>query len=212
MFKEHNITPSDFNVVCAPIQTFRTKKSDGENGYYIVDGLWGSCFHRIATKREAFEVVGNCNPTCQHTYTLIPSKLAENTYFVYVNFKGGYIVRLPNGATVVGIDEAQPHKSGGWFSQSMLIYCPDGYAPVVEPHAETCPPKRVRFVTQKGVEFFLSLGTLMLGRPHRYINTNEEGYYTSTRPTKTEEEQQQPTLDTLSIGEIVQQFTRAPRR
>lgn len=185
MFKEHNITPSDFNVICAPITTLRTQKSDHNNGYFIVSGLWGTCFHRIATKRDRFEIIGNNNPKCPHTYTKIPSALAEKTYFVYVNYKAGFVINLPAGAIVVGMHEAQSAKLGGWWSQSVLIYCPTGEEPTVSETTIPFDTKTIRVHDGKK-ETPITVEKIMQGFDVRYIATNEEGYYNpkSTRPDR----------------------------
>lgn len=185
MFKEHNIIPAQFNVICAPINTIRTQKSDKDNGYYIVSGLWGTCFHRIATKRDRFEIVGNNNPKCPHTYTKIPALLADKTFFIYVNYRQGFKINAPVGAIVVGMHEAQPSKSGGWWSQSVLVYCPTGEPPTVEEASEARQPTEICIIS-RGKETLLTVEKIVQGFDIRFIAVNEEGYYmpASTRPDR----------------------------
>jgi len=185
MFKEHSIIPAQFNVICAPITEMPTQKSDHNNGYYIVSGLWGTCFHRIATKRDRFEVIGNNNPKCPHTYTKIPSALAGKTFFMYVNYREAFKINLPIGAIVVGMHEAQPHKNGGWWSQSALIYCPTGEAPTAEETIGPTTPKEIRVSTGEK-ETSITVEKIMYGFGVRYIAVNEDGYYEakSTRPDR----------------------------
>lgn len=178
MFKNHNITPGTFNVICAPITQMATRPSDHQNGYYIVDGLWGSCFTRIATKKEHFEIVANNNPRCPHTYTKVPGKLAERTYFMYINYRTGYTLHLPAGAIVVGMHQAQPHRVGGWYSQSVLVYSPSGTAPTAEESpTPLCDTSLVHCTTHKGTTATLSVEQLTSGFPIRYLHLNAEGYY-----------------------------------
>lgn len=185
MFNEHNIAPGTFNAICAPITQMRTQKSDHENGYYIVAGLWGTCFHRISTKRDRFEIVGNNNPKCPHTYTKIPAALADKTFFVYVNYREGFKINLPRGGIVVGLHEAQPHKSGGWWSQSALIYSPTGEAPTVE-ETETSNDAKQICIVDRRKETLLTVEKIMQSFEVRFIAVNEDGFYVakSTRPDR----------------------------
>lgn len=185
MFKEYNIIPANFNVICEPITAMRTQKSDNGNGYYIVSGLWGTCFHRIATKRDRFEIVGNNNPKCPHTYTKIPAALSDKTFFLYINYREGFKINLPSGAIVVGMHEAQPAKSGGWWSQSALVYCPTGEPPTVYETTNTTKPTEIRIVSREK-ETVLTVEKIMQGFDIRFIAVNEEGYYVaaSTRPDR----------------------------
>lgn len=176
MFKDHQIIPSSFNVICKPITQLSTRKADHDNGYYIVEGLWGSCFTRIATKKTRFEIVGNNNPRCGHTYTKIPAALANKTFFLYVNYQAGYKIQLPLGAIVVGLHQAQPHKTGGWWSQSCLIYSPTGEMPEVQEDTEACDANYIRTM-YNDTETLLNVQRLTAGFPIRYIAVNEEGYY-----------------------------------
>jgi hypothetical protein len=175
MFQFFNVERSDFNVICAPVTDLLAKKSDHNNGYFVVEGLWGSCFFRIATQKQHFEIVGNNNPRCPHTYTKIPLFRAGNTYFVYVNYKKGYKIALPKGAIVVGLHQAQPHKLGGWWSQTCLVYCPSGESPVVEEFTQANDPDFVCF-DQSGNEILLSVENLTGNFPVKYIHLNEDGY------------------------------------
>jgi hypothetical protein len=186
MFKEHNITPSTFNVISKPITEIRTKKSDHNNGYYIAEGLWGTCFHRVASLKDRFEVVGNNNPNCPHTYTKIPQEVADKTFFIYINYKTGFTINLPDGAIVVGLHEAQKHKKGGWYSQSVLVYSPTGEQPQVEETTDLIDTKAISVSSSKGGKLFLTLENLLLGFPIRYIALNEDGYYMpkGTRPDR----------------------------
>jgi hypothetical protein len=112
----------------------QTKKSDRKNGYYIVPENWGSCFHRIATKKEFFEITHNSQPKNFHTYTKIPSALAHNVFHVYVNAELylNLLIELPKGARIVGMYD--PQISGNFLNHAYLIYCPTGEAPEISPY------------------------------------------------------------------------------
>lgn len=203
MFKEHNINSGAFNVICAPIPQMRTQKSDHRNGYHIVAGLWGTCFLRIATKRDRFEIVGNNNPKCPHTYTKIPAELADKTFFLYINYREGFKINLPVGAIVVGMHEAQPHKNGGWWSQSALVYSPTGEAPTVE-ETETRYDSTQICINSRGKETLLTVEKIMQGFDVRFIAVNEDGFYVakSTRPDR---ERNLPFVPaTTCIGDFLQ--------
>lgn len=203
MFKEHNINSGAFNVICAPIPQMRTQKSDHRNGYHIVAGLWGTCFLRIATKRDRFEIVGNNNPKCPHTYTKIPAELADKTFFLYINYQEGFKINLPVGAIVVGMHEAQPHKNGGWWSQSALVYSPTGEAPTVE-ETETRYDSTQICINSRGKETLLTVEKIMQGFDVRFIAVNEDGFYVakSTRPDR---ERNLPFVPaTTCIGDFLQ--------
>lgn len=187
MFKDHNITPGAFNVICAPITELKTEKSETDNGYYVVSGLWGTCFHRIATKKSRFEIHGNADPRCPHTYTKIPAHLAPKTFFVYVNYKegSGYKITLNLGDIVVGMHEAQPHVTGGWRSQSCLIYSPTGQAPIVEETGFSMLDTSLYTINYKGENSILTVERITEGHSPRFIALSEEGYY---QPKKTSRE------------------------
>lgn len=177
MYKELNFIPTDFNVICGPVNQFETEKSD--NGYYLVKGLWGTCFHRIATRKERFEIIANRDPKCAHTYTKIPATLAEKTYFVYVNWQAsvGFQLFLPAGGSVIGLSEAQKHISNpNWLSASYLVYCPTGEAPVAAAYHEKCQADKVRIVDSKYNEAIVDIDKITRGFPVRYLAVNEEGY------------------------------------
>jgi hypothetical protein len=177
MFKHHDIQRGEnINVFVSPITSLKTQKSDKENGYYIVSGFWGTCFHRIAKNKHNFEIHANCNPRCAHTYTKIPLSLADKVFFVYVNYKSGYKIIMPAGACVVGMSQSQPHKIGGWWSQTCLIYSPLGECPAVETDCEcVSPPDAIRFV-RGGKDFLIDINKITLGFECRFIDVNEEGF------------------------------------
>lgn len=118
---------STVNAIVKKLADCEQKKSDHDNGYYIVAETWGTCFFRISKTRDHIEIEHYKNPTCDHTYTKIPEKYLPNIYFVYVNFKvkTGFVLSLPAGARVIGMHDAQPSKDGQWLNNSFLIYCPD---------------------------------------------------------------------------------------
>jgi hypothetical protein len=176
MFKDYGIKRSDINVFVAPITNLKTKKSDKENGYYIVSDFWGTCFHRIAKNRHKFEIKANRMPKCAHTYTKIPLSLADKVFFLYVNYKSGYKIIMPAGACAVGMSEAQPHKIGGWWSQTCLIYSPLGECPAVETDGEcVSPPDNIRIV-RGGKAFVAEIEKITCGFDVRFIEVNEEGF------------------------------------
>lgn len=186
MFKDHNIIPGNFNIICGPITELKTKKSDHSNGYFIVEGLWGSCFHRIATKQDRFTIVQNSKPNCYHTYTRIPQALTDRTYFIYVNFKEAFRLNMPDSSVIVGFHEAQPHKSGGWWSQSLIIYCPTGEPPTAEEVTERIIESNEVLVQRHSKEYIITSEQITFGMPVKYLAVNENGYpqKENTRPCR----------------------------
>lgn len=81
--------------------------------------------------------------------------------------------------------EAQPHKSGGWWSQSALIYSPTGESPTVE-ETETRHDSKQICIVDRGKENLLTVEKIMQGFDIRFIAVNEDGYYVakSTRPER----------------------------
>jgi len=169
MFRELNIVPGDFNVIIEPITSLETTKSD--NGYFLVKGIWGTCFHRIATKKDRFEIIANRLPKCAHTYTKIPSYIADRTFFVYVNFTESFKIIMPAGGVVVGFSEAQRHISKPeWLSVSCLVYSPTGERPI--PVSVETPHKFDELVvvdkeTQK--DSIVTIETITDGYPIKYL-------------------------------------------
>lgn len=119
--------PLNLNVIVKRIAYCEVKKSDHENGYYIVAETWGTCFFRISQTRDHIEIEHYRNPKCDHTYTKFPAYLQPHIYFIYVNIKAdqGFILNLPAGARIIGMHDAQPSKDGAWLNYSFLVYCPD---------------------------------------------------------------------------------------
>lgn len=118
---------SNVQAIVKKLSDCEQKKSDNNNGYFIVSETWGTCFFRISHTRDHIEIEHYKNPTCDHTYTKIPIKYLPNVYFIYVNFKAdtGFILNIPAGARVIGMHDSQPSKCGNWINHSFLIYCPD---------------------------------------------------------------------------------------
>jgi hypothetical protein len=184
MFKHLGIMPSNFNFVIRPITELPSKRSDKDNGYFIVDGLWNTCFFRIAKNKDRFEIMANNAPKCAHTYTKIPAALVDKVYFVYVNYQAGYWLHLPAGAIVIGMHEAQPHKTGGWKSQACLVYCPQGMPELEEATGELAAGQIMCERNDKN--FIIDVNTITRGHNIRYIAVNEDGYIDqqSTRPER----------------------------
>jgi hypothetical protein len=118
---------STVNAIVKKLADCEQKKSDHNNGYYIVAETWGTCFFRISHTRDHIEIEHYKNPTCDHTYTKIPVTYLPKVHFVYVNVKAkkGFILIIPAGARVIGMHDAQPSKCGQWLNHSFLVYCPD---------------------------------------------------------------------------------------
>lgn len=125
--KAEGSEPLNVQAIIKKLADCEQKKSDHNNGYYIVSETWGTCFFRISHTRDHITIEHYKNPTCDHTYTKIPIKYLPNVYFVYVNFKAntGFLLNLPAGARVIGMHDAQPSKCSKWLNHSFLIYCPD---------------------------------------------------------------------------------------
>lgn len=102
-----------------------TKRSDHDNGYYIQDVHWGTCFHRRSTRRKDFNIYHNRLPRFLHTYTRIPEAAWHETYSVYVKYEVGESVYLdsPDGL-VVGFDAPQPSADERYLNRSFLVYAP----------------------------------------------------------------------------------------
>lgn len=115
-----------------PLNECQTRKSDKGNGYYIVSETWGTCFHRISTTKNFFEITHNSQPVNFHTYTKVPASLADRTFHVYANphISNNLLIHMPKGGRIVGM--YYPQLSGEYLNYSFLIYCPTGEAPEVE--------------------------------------------------------------------------------
>ena len=124
MKKELNYSnefPAEFNVLIRKFTDCPQNKSDSNNGYYIVSDVWGTCFHRIATKKERFEVKYIKN----RSYTKIPLKAIENTYHCLVNFKNDAFeidIEENERFKIVGIHEPVGHTIKDYFTQTFIVY------------------------------------------------------------------------------------------
>ena len=113
--------PDEFNTLIRKFEDCPQKQSDHKNGYYIIADVWGTCFHRIATKKEKFEVKYIKN----RTYTKIPKNALKNTYHCVVNFTTqAFELILPENERfkIVGIHEPTKHVSKAYFTQSFIVY------------------------------------------------------------------------------------------
>lgn len=118
-FKES--LPSNFNVLIRNINDCPSKKSDSGNGYYIVSDVWGTCFHRISTKKYRFVV----KYTNNRSYTKIPKTAIQNTRHCLVNFiNQAFEIIVPENERfrVVGIHEPVKHVSKDYKTQSFIVY------------------------------------------------------------------------------------------
>lgn len=100
------------------------KKSDHDNGFFIQGETWGSCFFRFMRNvKDQIWIKHNSQPNCFHTYTKIPSRLDDQVFHVYINYKKGktVLLRLPAGGRVLGFDSPQP--SGEYLNRSFLVLC-----------------------------------------------------------------------------------------
>lgn len=106
-----------------------TKRSDHDNGYYIQESHWGTCFHRRATKWQDFHIYHNRRPQFLHTYTKVPLHAWENVWSVYLNYRPGQVPVLEIGKhdIIVGFDH--PQASGEYLNRSFLVYSPEGVPP-----------------------------------------------------------------------------------
>lgn len=127
---------SSVNAIVKKLADCEQKKSDHNNGYYIVAETWGTCFFRISKTRDHIEIEHYKNPTCDHTYTKIPEMFLPNVFFAYVNLKAdkGFILNLPAGGRIIGMHDPQPSKCGKWLNYSFLIYSPDEVQPSISEH------------------------------------------------------------------------------
>ncbi len=135
--KAEGSEPLNVQAIIKKLADCEQKKSDHDNGYYIVAETWGTCFFRISKTRDHIEIEHYKNPVCDHTYTKIPEKYLPNCYFVYVNVKNdaGFILSLPAGGRIIGMHDAQTSKCGNWMNHSFLIYCPDeNLEPTISEH------------------------------------------------------------------------------
>jgi len=111
--------PAEINTLIRPFTDVPQKKSDSGNGYYIVSDVWGTCFHRIATKKERFEVQYINN----RSYTKIPSKCLRNTYHCVVNFEAGTAFEIQgDDFVVVGVHEPCKHVAKEYYTQSFIVH------------------------------------------------------------------------------------------
>lgn len=133
-FKQLGVTPSNLNVVIRPLADFNHKKSDGDNGYYIVADTWGTCFFRISKTRDHIDICDFKEPKKRRTYTKIPISLMPKVFFGYVNYREGetFKIIMPTAARVIGMHDHTPSACGRWWSASFLVYSPTGEAPTVE--------------------------------------------------------------------------------
>lgn len=113
--------PTDFNFLIRPFEECPQKKSDSGNGYYIVSDVWGTCFHRIASRKERFEVQWIDN----RTYTKIPASAIAKTYHVVVNFKHqAFKLDVQDRYRIVGIHQPVRHVAKEYLTQSFIVYSP----------------------------------------------------------------------------------------
>lgn len=120
-------------IVVKLLAECNTKKSDHENGYYIVSECWNTCFHRWANNmKDRIEVRRNDDPSCAHTYTRIPTTSKHNIFFIYINCLDveGFVLNLKERQIIVGSYE--PQRSADYLNFSFLVYSPDGVAPDIE--------------------------------------------------------------------------------
>jgi hypothetical protein len=181
-FSFWGIDPSDFNVVIRPLGELQQKKSDSNNGYYIVADTWGTCFFRISNTRKEFDICANMAGIAR-TYTKIPVALMPNVYFVYVNYMVGdtFLVRLPNGGRIVGMHDHTPSADGKWFNSSFLVYSPTGAEPSVERSTEYDGwQDELKLVDAFGSVRSFDIGSIMRKKQVRRLYINEDGFVITT--------------------------------
>lgn len=187
-FKDLGVIPSNLNVVIRPLTDFNHKKSDSNNGYYIVADTWGTCFFRQSHTRDHIDICDFKEPNKRRTYTKIPVALMPRVFFGYVNYKDGetFKIVMPTAARIIGMHDHCKSACGAWWNASFLMYSPTGKAPTVEKYdyetttGMTMP--EFLFLQEKGEVNPFSITDLMRrnrdGSPCkvRHIYTNEEGY------------------------------------
>lgn len=117
--------PSDFNFLIRKLGECPQKRADNNNGYYIVADVWGSCFHRIANKKEKFEIKNFGNSKIRRTYTKVPASAIDDVYHVVVNYKESksFSIEANDFMRIVGVHDPVSHVSRDYLTQTFLIYC-----------------------------------------------------------------------------------------
>lgn len=214
-FKELGVIPSILNVVIRPLADFNHKKSDSDNGYYIVADTWGTCFFRQSKTRDHIEICDFKEPKKRRTYTKIPMAIVPKVFFGYVNYRHGetFKIIMPTAARVIGMHDHTPSACGGWWNASFLIYSPTGEAPTVESATEEAIPCQTELKLQeKDVLRGYSIDDLMRfkrdGSPCqvRHIYTNDEGFVI-TQHNRTIKE----LLETTSVARMQRRSGRGRR-
>jgi hypothetical protein len=155
------------------------RKSDSGNGYYLFEGLWGSCFIRRASNIEHIEIRANYDPKCGHTYTKIPSTIFDKCFLVVANFDVGWLLTLPVGGIIIGCDEAQTHMKAAegvmLKTQTCIVYSPTGKPPTVDYFSSTddC------YVQYRSETSYVRLicPNMLVQSNVRYIRLNDDGYF-----------------------------------
>lgn len=166
-----------------PLSEITAKRSDHNNGYFIVPRFWGTCFYRL-TRNEQYKirVKYNRKPSHFHTYTKIPSRLADRVFFVYANYpkseKVGLVV--PTGGRVVGFDH--PQASGDYLNRSFLVLSPSGEIPEVKIDesglSDNCKKEEFLLLGRPDA-VIINEETFFKGKDNVCMFMNEEGYQAS---------------------------------
>jgi hypothetical protein len=189
-FSGLGIEPTDFNSYVARLCEMEHKKSDSNNGYYIVADTWGTVFFRETKTKPFLQIITHEDQTCR-TYTKIPSKIFSNVFFIYANYRRGkdFGITLPAGARIIGMQTATNSTCGEWKNSSALVYCPDGAPPIVEEigvgGSFTCPFATKRMNKEDDFYHPFFWHDLMRGKPVRYMYFNEDGYVITQHNRKT---------------------------
>lgn len=168
-----------------PISECATKRSDHDNGFFIQNETWGSCFHRLMTRKEnEVWIKFNRHPKCMHTYTKFPSRVAHLVFHVYVNYnpKFSVLLALRPGSKIIGFD--QPQKSGDYLNRSFLVLSPSGLEPkVFEYQADFIQEQEQETLfffqyEEQGVIYPCTERSYFKGRHVQHMYLDQKGYQT----------------------------------
>lgn len=167
-----------------PISQCATKRSDHNNGFYIQSETWGSCFHRLLTKKEnEVWIKFNRHPKCLHTYTKFPARVAHLVFHVYVNYHPHFsvLLKLAPGSRIIGFD--QPQRSGEYLNRSFLVLSPSGVEPQVSEYMPAYGEEEDKelFFFQHGEEgglYSCNEEAFFGGREVQHLYLNANGYQT----------------------------------
>ncbi len=157
------------------INTVDYSKSDRENGYFIINDVYGTCFFRISNTRTHIttEVYQREHAIC--SYSKIPVFLASRCYHVYVETNNPFVLNLPEGARLFNFHT--PSQKGSTYYYSMLVYCPSGEIPTIDLHEEDKFPEGI-YLKMKDFPIIDYTFEMLCPLPVRHYYIDENGYVT----------------------------------